>query len=295
MKPVSDALRAGELDRAMALAESAVRDAPTSPSARSVLAEVLMIRGEFERAETHLTALARFDPTQEREVQSCLQLLRAESDRQQVFSAGRAPEFLVPPTESMRLRLGALAHLRAGEPARAAEMLLRAGECEPPFHAVAITTPSEPEPSASAEVFTDWDSRFGSTIEGLTATGKYYWIPLSAVASIEFSPVSTLRDLAWRSAIVTFGGGAKEAGPLENVAFLFIPTRYPGSESAADGLLRAGLATEWTDLGEGLGIGIGQRTFLYGEREIAAVSIAALHSAAADRRQPSIASSEASA
>lgn len=277
MNPIFEAVRAGELDKALALSESNVRENPSCPLARSLLADVLMFRGEFERAETHLAAVLRFDPTQEREVESLLQMLRAECDRQQVFAEGRTPEFLVPPSESMKLRLGALANLRSGHAAEAHAMLAEALRLEPAYVALANGGP-EPAP------FCDWDARFGTTIEALSATGKYYWIPLSAILSIEFAPVRTLRDLAWRSAVVTLGDAARAPGGggarTDNVAFVFIPTRYPGSEVASDGALRAGCATEWTEPAPDVGIGVGQRVFLFGETPVAAVSLA--HVASAD-------------
>jgi type VI secretion system protein ImpE len=278
MNPEFGAVQAGDLDKALALAEGGVRDNPSCPLARAVLADVLLIRGEFERAETHLGAVLRFDPSQEREVGSLLQMLRAECDRQQVFAEGRSPEFLIPPTESMKLRLGALAHLRAGDAARAHEMLRGASEIETGYMAIAD--------GGAAAPFADWDSRFGTTLEGLSASGKYYWIPLSAVLSIEFGRVRTLRDLAWRSAVVTLGDAARppsaDAGTSGNVAFLFMPTRYPGSESSVDGLLRAGCATEWSEPVPGVGIGVGQRVYLHGDAAIAAVSLSAVALAGGD-------------
>lgn len=279
MNPVFEAVRSGELDRALAMAESAVRDKPSCALTRSLLADVLMIRGELERAEAHLTAVLRFDPGQEREVQSTIQLLRAESDRQQVFEEGRSPGFVVPPTESMKLRLGSMAHRRAGDAGRADELLLAAAEAEPEYRAtvdsgISIGVGTHAGPPAAMPLV-DWDSRFGAMLEGHSASGKYYWIPFSSIVAIEFAPVRTLRDLAWRSAVVTLGEAA--AGHDEGIggttAFLFVPTRYPGSERHGDGLIRAGIATEWSEPAPGVGIGVGQRTFLHGDDSIAAVNI----------------------
>lgn len=287
MNPVFEAVRSGDLDRALERAEAAVRESPSCPLQRSVLADVLLIRGELERAETHLAATLRFDPGRQREIDSTLQLLRAESDRQQVFREGRSPDFLVPPDEAMRLRLGAIAHARVGEPDEAARLLAEAAEREPVY--LAAVGEGEPAP------FQDWDSRFGATIEGLTTTGRCYWIPLSIVRSIEFAPVGTLRDLAYRSAVVTLGdsqsvdlaatgndgstrtGGGGGLGP--NVVFVFMPTRYPGSETSADGTLRAGVATEWTEPRPGVGLGVGQRTFLCGDETHAAVTLVSVRAA----------------
>jgi type VI secretion system protein ImpE len=277
MNPVFGAVRAGELDKALALSENGVRDNPTCPLARSVLADVLMIRGDFERAETHLGAVLRFDPSQQREVDSLLQMLRAECDRQQVFAEGRTPEFLTPPTESMKVRLGALANMRAGAAAAAHAMLADAQSLDPEY----VATANGGEPSA----FLDWDARFGATIEALSATGKYYWIPLTSILSIEFAPIRTLRDLAWRSAVITLGDSARapsaDAGANANVAFVFIPTRYPGSEGSGDGAIRTGGATEWTEPLPGVGIGIGQRVYLHGDSTLSAVSLS--HVAVASR------------
>jgi len=264
MHPVFQSVRSGDLDKALALSEAAVRESPSCPQTREMLADVLMVRGEYERAETHLNAVLRFDPSRQREVDSLLQLLRAECDRQQVFHDGRSPQFLVPPDEPTRMRLGALAHHRAGNASECNRMLAEAAALDPVRLASIDGAPEA--------ALLDWDSRFGANIEALTATGRYYWIPLALVQSIEFAPVRSLRDLAWRSAVVMLGAPAGPAAE-SNAIFIFMPTRYPGSESSTDGLLRAGCATEWTEPCDGVGIGLGQRMFVCGESTHSAVSV----------------------
>ena len=56
--------------------------------------------------------------------------------------------------------------------------------------------------------------------------GRYYWIPFARLREVEIEKPADLRDIAWTPAQLTFANGG------ETVAL--IPTRYPGSESAAD-------------------------------------------------------------
>jgi type VI secretion system protein ImpE len=93
--------------------------------------------------------------------------------------------------------------------------------------------------------------------EVLTSNGKYYWIPVDRVESIEFRPPQRPRDLLWRRARMIV-----HDGPDGEV---YLPALYAGSHAAAEDGLRLGRATDWAG-GQGRPVrGSGQRTFLVGD------------------------------
>ena len=96
----------------------------------------------------------------------------------------------------------------------------------------------------------DADGRLGPMLEAML-DGKYYWIPFSRISRINLPAPTELRDLIWAPAHFTWANGGASAG--------FIPTRYPGTETAADGPLRLGRTTSWAEPAPDLQVGLGQR------------------------------------
>ncbi len=56
--------------------------------------------------------------------------------------------------------------------------------------------------------------------------GKYYWVPFHRLRTLDIEPPADLRDQVWMPAHFVWTNGGESFG--------FIPTRYPGSEQAAD-------------------------------------------------------------
>ena len=81
--------------------------------------------------------------------------------------------------------------------------------------------------------------------------GRYYWVPFSRLTKIEIEPPEDLRDMVWMPAHLQFENGG------ESVAL--IPTRYPGSETAADGLIVLARKTVWEEMAPDAHRGLGQR------------------------------------
>jgi len=95
--------------------------------------------------------------------------------------------------------------------------------------------------------------------------GKYYWVPFLRVRSIRTEPPQDLRDLVWTAAQFVWANGGESPG--------FIPTRYPGTEKAADNSLRLARKTEWIDQGNDLHFGLGQRMLATDQSEIALTEV----------------------
>lgn len=251
--------RAGNLTDAVTAAQNAVRKAPSDLDARVLLAELLLFAGNPERADVLLDAASTIDPGTGIVVAEFRQLIRADMARRQLFRDGRVPELLSDPTEVQRLQLQALVALRAGDMAEAAKSAAAAEEARPRapgFHN-----------DVAFDDFRDADDLLAGTVEVLTTTGKYFWIPTERIVSAEFHPPKRPRDLIWRRVSMSVS-----EGPDGEV---YVPAIYAGSDPTTD-LLRLGRETDWTDAAAGPVRGIGQRVFLAGEDDVAIMDIGAL-------------------
>jgi type VI secretion system protein ImpE len=107
--------------------------------------------------------------------------------------------------------------------------------------------------------------------------GKYYWVPLARLHLLEIEPPADLRDQVWLPAHFVWTNGGDSVG--------FVPTRYPGSEAAADPALALATRTEWREQGDWF-LGLGQRMLAtdggeYALMDVRRIELAALEPAAA--------------
>ena len=244
-----DLFHAGKLAEAVAAAGAAVKRAPQDLGARILLAELLAFSGNAERADVILDAAADVDPTAAVAVAEFRQLLRAEVARRQLFRDGRVPEFLGEPTEAQRHALAALVAARSGDLAEAVR-LAEAAEAARPHTAGT-------RDGHAFEDMRDADDLLAGSFEVLTTTGKYYWVPIERVETVEFHPPKRPRDLLWRRASMSVA-----SGPHGDV---YIPTTYAAADGAADASLLLGRSTDWTGPEAGPVRGLGLRTFLVGD------------------------------
>lgn len=236
----------GRLQDAVDAAGAAVRRDASSAAPRLLLAELLLFDGNLERADTVLQAASNVDPSTSLVVAEFRQLIRAALARHEVVAEGRAPAFLGEPTVSQTHLLRARVALRGGDDEGAAEAVEAAERARPPRAG-----------QSGALAFSDLrdaDDLWGGTLEVLTSTGKYFWIPVERVLSLEFHPPKRPRDLFWRRCTMDV-----RDGPDGDV---YMPALY-ATGSDADDRLRLGRGTEWTDTAPVRGIG--QRLFLIGE------------------------------
>jgi type VI secretion system protein ImpE len=240
----------GRLAEAVDAAGETVRAMPNDPAPRMLLAELLLYAGNFDRADAVLDATSAVDPGTDLVVAEFRQLLRAAMVRRQVLREGRVPDFLGHATETQRHMLEALAALRAGDMAAAA---IAADAAEAGRPAVGGRTPD-----AEFTDCRDADDLWGGTFEVLTTNGKYFWIPMERVVSLEFHPAKRARDLLWRRCTMVV-----RDGPDGDV---YLPTLYDGDTARDDGI-RLGRRTEWTETAPVQGTG--QRMFLIGDEAIA--------------------------
>lgn len=250
--------QAGRLNDAIADAIAAVKAAPTDLAKRTVLAEMLCFSGDLERADKHLDALAQQNPELGPGVALFRQLIRAELARKQFYEEGRVPEVVQQPSDSVRARLEASVALREQDMAAAKASLDEANAAALPRGMVNET---------ECNMFRDLDDLTADVFEVLTPNGKYYWIPMELVVSIEFRNPESPRELMWRPAEMTVRDGPEGE--------VYLPTLYYGSSRAEDDATKLGRATEWHDVG-GIMRGIGQRMFLVGDEAKSILELASL-------------------
>jgi type VI secretion system protein ImpE len=240
---------AAQLAEAVAAAVDDVKKRPTDESCRWFLCELLCFVGELDRADKQLDLIASQDPQAVAGVSLFRQLVRAELARREVFREGRVPEFLGAPDPILRAHVAALIELRSGHQARAGEILAQARDQIHPAPGVCDGTPFDE--------IRDLDDVCAPFLEVLTSTGKYYWVPLSTIASLEFRPPKRARDLLWRQADLSVNGGPNGE--------VYVPCLYAGTVDSSDQQLKLGRATDW--IGEDPVRGVGQRMLLVGETD----------------------------
>ena len=251
--------RAGKLADAIAAAQAALRKAPTDLSARVLLAELLAFSGNLERADVILDAASTIDPSSALVVAEFRQLVRADMARRQLFRDGRVPEFLGEPTDVQRAQLAALVALRAGDAAEAARQSAEAEAVRPHTPGAHGGTPFDD--------LRDVDDLLAGSVEVLTTTGKYYWIPTERLISVTLHAPKRPRDLLWRRASMSV-----DQGPDGDV---YIPVVYAGDDTMTEAQ-RLGRETDWHEIEGGPVRGVGQRVFLLGEEDVAIMELGAL-------------------
>ncbi len=264
---VAASFRAGRLEEAAALAGEAVRGAPGDAASRLLLAEILLFSGNAERADKVLDAAEAVDPSLGLYVSEFRHLLRAEAIRRQCWREGRVPEFLGEPTEALQHTLKALAALRGGDEGAAAEAAAAAEAVRPRVAGHRGDSPFDD--------FRDADDLCAGLVEVLTATGRYFWVPVERIAEMEFAAPRRTRDLFWRRCSMTVSGGPD--GDVYVPALYLDPLAAGPAEAdpaGGDGALRIGDATDW--VGDRLVRGRGQRVFLAGEDGVAVRDLSSL-------------------
>lgn len=263
-----DALRDGDLGRALADLQNEVRSSPNEPRHRIFLFQLLSVLGQWERALTQLRVVRDLDPGAIAMVQTYEPVLHCELLRQQVFSGARTPLILGAPEPWLAQMVEALKLSARGDWAASSQLRAQAYEAAPAsagsiLHVADPTTPSI-ESEAKFDWLADGDSRLGPILEAIV-NGAYYWVPLDRVARIDIEPPTDLRDFVWLPARFLWTN--------QGEAFGMIPTRYPGSESSEDSQLQLARRTDWREPVEGAYEGFGQRMLVTDGGEYAIMNV----------------------
>jgi type VI secretion system protein ImpE len=219
-----------------------VRQEPSKPELRVFLFQLLSVMGQWERAQTQLDVAADLDAGTLAMKQMYSEALRCERVRAEEFAGKRSPLIFGEPDEWMALLIEALLVSGSAREKHAQELRARAFELAP-------TTAGTLDGQAF-EWIADADMRLGPVCEAII-NGRYYWVPFARLSRLDVEAPADLRDVVWMPAHFEFTNGGETVG--------VIPTRYAGSESTEDPLVKLARKTTWLEDAPDMFVGIGQR------------------------------------
>lgn len=240
--------KSGKLAEAIDAQLALVKAKPMDHGQRLFLFELLTFSGDLDRAQKQIDAVNHGEIEIDAAVSEYRKLLDAERSRRKVFAGTGQPEFLSPPSESIRLRLLGLLKLATGAPDGIAEMFQQANAELPPLKGSLNGTPFDS--------LRDGDDCLAPILEVYTR-GQYFWVALEQIGSLTISAPRFPRDLLWIPAHLEMRQG--DAGSV------FLPALYPGTDQESDPQLKLGRLTDWR--GENLVRGVGLKTFVVGAGE----------------------------
>lgn len=243
--PVEQLLADGKLDDALGELQAQVRKDPSNPKHRVFLFQLLSVRGEWNRAMVQLNVLGEMDKASLAMVHTYREALRCEALRAEVFAGTKSPVILGEPPQWIAHLMEALKLTADGHYVRSQELRETALEAA---EAASGTIDGQP-----FEWLADGDSRLGPVLEAIV-NGRYYWVPIENVLQLVLEEPCDLRDLVWMPGYLTLANGGESPA--------LIPTRYPGSESSDDDMIRLARKTEWTEQEGEVYLGQGQRMLM---------------------------------
>jgi type VI secretion system protein ImpE len=261
-----ESVRRGNLREALLDLQAQVKKQPADPRLRVFLFQLLSVMGQWDRAATQLDVAGELDPSTLEMARAYKAVIPCERLRASVFAGRTTPSFFGEPAPWMAILVQALQQTAEGRfaeartlrdrafeesPATAGSIVVARGQAAAPAGDTAAGAPAATDEEPFSWI-ADADPRIGPVLEAIV-NGRYYWIPFARIRELAIEPPVDLRDIAWTPARLTFSNGG------ETVAF--IPTRYPGSEAAADTAIVMGRTTVWTDGGAETFLGLGQRVF----------------------------------
>jgi type VI secretion system protein ImpE len=249
-----DALRNGDLSKALADLQSEVRASPDDPRHRVFLFQLLSVLGQWDRALSQLDVVLSLDPAAVAMVKTYEAVLQCEVYRQGVFAGERSPLILGEAEPWIAELVEALRLSAKGDHDAARRLREHAYEEAPTSPGSLSSAEGAGDTAIAKESSFEWvadaDSRLGPLLE-VIVNGRYYWLPFHRIRQINIDPPEDLRDLVWLPARFLLANEGETVG--------MIPTRYAGSEAHEDSQIRLGRKTEWLEPIEGAYEGLGQR------------------------------------
>ncbi len=247
----NEQFQSGNLTAAVEAAIEDVKNAPADIAARRFLIELLCFAGDFERADKHLDTVSTLQPETAVPAMQFRQIIRAAQARFDFFDSGAAPHFITAPGDAAEMLLKASIAYREGNAAEAFQLCTDADETRIPNSGEMNGQPFNQ--------FRDLDDQTSVIFEVFCGDGKYYWLPLDEIRSIEFAAPKTPRDLLWREVNIELHDGPDVQGVT--------PAIYPASRDG-DEQTKLGRSTDW--LGEEGEVvrGAGQKMYLVGEEDL---------------------------
>jgi type VI secretion system protein ImpE len=240
-------LRAGDVQGALDALRERLRREPTVAALRIFYFQLLIVTGDWDRAEQQLDTLKTFGTEHLPFVSVYRDALKAERERLSILATGGIPHLLGEPLPWMAPLIEAARQLAQGNFSAAAALRDEAFDQAPALAGHVQTDAGE----FPFDWIADADTRFGPVLE-VIHRDRYAWLPWQHVRRIDIPSPSDLRDFVWTPVELNLTNGTSLP--------TLIPSRYVGSESAIAALQLA-RQTEWQELPEGHWIGLGQKEF----------------------------------
>ncbi len=249
MATAKELFQQGELAAAITQLISDVKARPTDTSARIFLFELLCFAGEWDRAERQLDVVA----TQGGQAGALpyLNCVKAERQRQRMWTEGAEPHFLFDPPDSIDLHSQAIAKTRAGDFAAARLLLDRAEEQRP-------AQPGTCDGTAFYDL-RDADDFIAPVLE-MAVKDQYAWIPFAQLRSITIAKPTQIRDLLYTHARIEAADGTMAEG--------FLLSLYAGSSAHENDSARLGRMTDWNAYNDELACGMGAKLWMVGDADV---------------------------
>lgn len=249
-------IQQGDLEAAIGLTKSAIRNDPTESQLRFLLFELLSVRSDWEGASNQLVAFSELMGRQSPLPIVFNKVIEGEVVRKHVFLGEVAPTIFGEPPSWISGLTESVSLISKGKFKEGAALRSAAMEEAP---AVSGSIDSVP-----FEWMMDGDSRLGVLFEAII-NGKYFWVPQNRLRSISFEPPTQIRDLVWIPATLEIESGSELAA--------FVPARYPGAGTWSADPLRLSKKTEWETPIEGSYQGLGQRVLMTNDGEFPLLEI----------------------
>ncbi|NTF33708.1 type VI secretion system accessory protein TagJ [Rhizobium skierniewicense] len=258
---ISRLLDGDQLQEAIGAAKEHVKVKPSDKEGRNLYVDLLILAGEFEKADAQCNLAATFAPQDAVGFSIIRHHLRAMAARNAWFVDGAVPDFANGPSELDQLAIKANIAARAGDAEAATGAL---AQLEAQRGELSMACNGKP-----AGDIRDLDDRIPHALEVLTDGGRYLWIDYARIESLTIEPMKRPRDIAFRQAELSLRDGA--------MASVLVPSLYHSETGSPTMLL--GRETIWNDAGP-LVTGEGQRCLLIGDDLVPFHEISTLSSTA---------------
>ncbi len=273
IKEIGDQFRNGNLETALANAKEYVRDNPECEQGRSLLLQLYLFAGEFDKASRQLDVLElnhQADPASFINLKLIAEMINAAITRREFFRQVTELPLMFeedkPWLEPAYQLLSAFqtGALEAGQ----VEQLLDQARQEFNFSCL---TQDDPE----AGLLIEPDDMTAPLLEVFTPKSGYSWLAWHNISSVEFFPYEKPIDLMFRRALIKRVGDDPSASPMP----VYIPVVY-AQTPLTDTNASMGRVTDWVaSEATGLVQGIGQKCLLVGDELVPLLQIRSLERA----------------
>lgn len=249
-------IKEGKLSEARTLLVDEIKKSPGNTGLRTLLFQVLIFSGEWEKADRHLDAVG----TQNAETMPAIalykSLVQAERERLKVIKLKDTPSFATETPEYFPLYWEAMEKLQNSKPDEALKLFQ---QIDAQLDELSGTVNGK-----EFKGFTNTDSAFTYFLETF-AHERYILVPFEKIRELLIQPPESLFDLIWPQATLTTWGGLSMN--------CFLPALYPETYLQENNELRMGKLTDWAPRCGPFVKGIGQQVFEIGGADMAILEI----------------------